>query len=102
MERITATGAKTKLDQFCKDFKSFNYLSTLKIDYIKIDGSYTRGIHENKDNQFFVDSVVKFAHGLGIYVIAESVETHEEWDVLRNLRVDGVKGYGVSQLAKWE
>lgn len=102
VERIAATGAKTGLDQFGKGFKSFNYLSTLKIDYIKIDGSYTRGINENKDNQFFVDSVVKFAHGLGIYVVAESVETREEWNVLRDLRVDGVKGYGVSQPAKWE
>ncbi|OIQ92482.1 cyclic di-GMP phosphodiesterase Gmr [mine drainage metagenome] len=101
VERIAETGARTGLDQFGKGFKSFSYLSTLKIDYVKIDGSYTRGIHENKENQFFVDSLVKFAHGLDIQVIAESVETEAEWEMLRNLRVDGVKGYGVGKPEEW-
>ncbi len=102
VECVAATGAKTGLDQVGKGFQSFNYLSTLKLDYIKIDGSYTRGIQENKDNQFFVESLAKFAHGLGIYVIAESVETIEERNTLKSLRVDGVKGYGVAQPAKWD
>ncbi len=102
VERIAETGAKTGLDQVGKGFKSFNYLSGLKINYIKIDGSYTRDIHENKENQFFVESLVKFAHGLGIFVIAESVETIEERGLLKNLRVDGVKGYGVSKPTKWD
>lgn len=102
VERVAGTGAKTGLDQVGKGFKSFNYLSTLKLDYIKVDGSYTRDINENKDNQFFVDSLVKFAHGLGISVIAESVETIEERNALKNLRVDGVKGYGVAQPEKWD
>ncbi len=102
MEQVAKTGAKTGLDQVGKGFKSFNYLSTLKLDYIKIDGSYTHGIHNNKDNQFFVDSLVKLAHGLGIYVIAESVEIQEEWDELKKLHVDGVKGYGVGKSVKWD
>ncbi len=102
VERVAETGAKTGLDQVGKGLNSFSYLSTLKLDYIKIDDSYTRGIHGNKDNQFFVNSLVKFAHDLGIYVIATSVETREEWDVFKNLGVDGVQGYGVGQPAKWD
>lgn len=102
VEQIARTGAKTGLDQVGRGFKSFDYLHKLKLDYIKIDGGYTRDIHKNKDNQFFVDSLVKFAHGHNIYVIAESVETQDEWNMLKNLRVDGVKGYGVGQPEKWE
>ncbi len=101
VERIAETGAKTGLDQVGKGFKSFSYLSTLKLDYIKIDGGFARGIQENRDNQFFVDSLVKYAHGLDIQVIAESVETREEWDMLKSLRVDGVKGYGVARPSEW-
>lgn len=100
VERVAETGAKTGLDQVGKGLSSFGYLSTLKLDYIKIDDNYTRGIHENKDNQFFIDSLVKFAHDLGIYVIATSVETKKEWDMFKNLGVDGVQGYGVGQPAK--
>ena len=102
VERIAQTGAQTGLDQVGKGFHSFNYLSELKLNYIKIDGSYARDIQGNKDNQAFVDSLVKFAHGIGLYVIAESVETIEERNMLRSLRVDGVKGYGVSKPVKWD
>jgi len=101
VERTAQFGAKTGLDQVGKGFKSFGYLSDIKIDYIKIDGSYTRGIHQDRDNQFFIDSLVKYAHGLEIQVIAESVETREEWDMLKSLKVDGVKGYGVARPADW-
>lgn len=101
VERVSALGAKTGLDQVGKGFKSFSYLAALKIDYIKIDGGYARGIHENRDNQFFVDSLVKYAHALDIQVIAESVENREEWDMLKTLRVDGVKGYGVARPEEW-
>ena len=102
VERMNESGAMTGLDQVGKGFRSFSYLSTLKLAYIKIDGSFARGIHENRDNQFFVDSLVKYAHGLDIKVIAESVETREEWDALKSLRVDGVKGYGVAKPSAWE
>ncbi|MEI8163724.1 MAG: EAL domain-containing protein [Betaproteobacteria bacterium] len=102
VERVKALGARTGLDQVGRGFKPFSYLSEIKLDYIKIDGSYTRGIDENRDNQFFVDSLVKYAHGLDIQVIAESVESRGEWNMLKALRVDGVKGYGVLKPQPWD
>lgn len=101
VEQVAKTGAKTGLDQVGRGFKPFDYLDQIKLDYIKIDGSYTRDIHNNRDNQFFVDSLVKFAHGHNILVIAESVENRDEWNMLKSLRVDGVKGYGVGQPEMW-
>ncbi len=101
IERIAETGARTGLDQFGRGFTSFDYLSTLKLDYVKIDGGFVRGIDVNKDNQIFVDSLVKIAHGLDIQVIAESVETAGERETLKSLRVDGVKGFGVRRPEPW-
>lgn len=97
IRRVGEFGAKIGLDHFGRGFSSFDYLSTVKIDYLKIDGSYIRGIPQSKDNQFFVDSVIKIAHGLDFKVIAESVETEEEWATLSALRLDGVQGYGVTK-----
>jgi len=102
IRRVAEVGAKTGIDHFGKGFTSFSYLSTLKLDYLKIDGSFIRGIHENRDNQLFVDSLVKIAHGLDIQVIAESVENAEEWATLKALRVDGAQGYGVQRPAQWD
>lgn len=97
IRRMGEFGVKIGLDHFGRGFASFDYLTTVKIDYLKIDGSYIRGIPQNRDNQFFVDSVIKIAHGLDFEVIAESVETEEEWATLSVLRLDGVQGYGVAK-----
>jgi diguanylate cyclase (GGDEF)-like protein len=96
-KRVSQYGARVGLDHFGRGFSSFGYLSTLKLDYIKIDGSYVRGILENKDNQFFIESVIKVAHGLDIKVFAVSVETEAEWDLLVGLGLDGLQGYGVGR-----
>ena len=97
IKRVLQYGTRVGLDHFGRGFSSFGYLSTLKLDYIKIDGSYVRGILENKDNQFFVESVIKVAHGLDVKVFAVSVETDAEWNLLVGLGLDGLQGYGVGR-----
>lgn len=101
IKRLNLTGARSSLDHFGKGFASYDYLSTLKLDYLKIDGSYVRGIEANKENQHFVDSVVQIAHGLDISVQAESVENAADLAVLRSLGVEAVQGYGVARPEAW-
>ncbi len=95
INRLFIYGTRVGLDHFGRGFSSFGYLSKIKLNYIKVDGSYVRGILENKDNQFFIESVAKVAHGLDIKVYAVSVENEAEWNVLLGLRVDGLQGYAV-------
>lgn len=99
IEQVGLAGARFSLDHFGRGFSSFGYLSSLKIHYLKVDGSYIHGIDQDKDDQFFVDAVIKIAHGLDIEVIAESVETQEEWNTLRSLNVNGLQGYLVGEPA---
>jgi diguanylate cyclase (GGDEF)-like protein len=93
--KMNARKTKVGLDHFGRGFASFGYLKTLKLDFIKIDGSYVQGIMDNKDNQFFIASVVNIAHSLDIKVYAVSVEGEEEWKLMGELGVDGVLGYAV-------
>ncbi|MDP2829173.1 MAG: EAL domain-containing protein [Sulfuricellaceae bacterium] len=99
IDKVSLTGAKFSLDHFGRGFSSFGYLSSLKIHYLKVDGSYIHGIDQDQDDQFFVDAVIKIAHGLDIEVIAESVETAEEWKTLQELNVYGLQGYLVGEPA---
>lgn len=92
-EKVSGLAVKISLDHFGRGFVSFGYLSNLKADYLKIDGSYIHGIDQNKENQFFVQTLAKIAHGLEIKIIAESVETQAEWEMLKSLEVDGGQGY---------
>lgn len=99
IDKVGLAGARFSLDHFGRGFSSFGYLSSLKIHYLKVDGSYIHGIEQDKDDQFFVDAVIKIAHGLDIEVIAESVETQEEWNTLQGLNVNGLQGYLVGEPA---
>lgn len=97
-ERVDALSVKVSLDHFGRGFSSFGYLSNLKVDYLKVDGSFIHGIDQNKENQFFVQTLAKIAHGLDIKIIAEFVETQQEWEMLQSMEVDGGQGYWLGEL----
>ena len=101
VEQVMPTGAKTGIEHFGRGSTSISLLASLHPDYLQIDGSFIRGIDENRDNQQFVDSIVRMAHSHDITVIAEFVETATELDMLRSLRVDGVRGYALSMPKIW-
>ncbi|GMR07186.1 MAG: LapD/MoxY N-terminal periplasmic domain-containing protein [Gammaproteobacteria bacterium] len=96
---IRETGCRFSIDHFGSSSTSFGYIKSLKVDYIKVDGSYISNINENEDSQFFISSLAKIAHGLEIQIIAEFVETREELDILKSLGIDAAQGYllGVPQ-----
>ncbi len=92
-ERVARYGARCSIDHFGRGFASFGYLSTIKAHTIKIDGSYIHGIDSDQDKRFFVQALIKTARSIDLEIIAESVERQSEWDVLREMGVDGVQGY---------
>ncbi len=95
--RLGRFGCGFGVDHCGRGFASFGYLGSLKIDYLKIDGSYIRGIGSERGNQFLVQAIARIAHEVDIKVIAEAVETVEERDTLTRLYVDGYKGYLVGK-----
>ncbi len=97
VDEIRAHGAGFGLDHFGAGFASFGYLKTLKLDYLKIDGGFLRGIEGRPDNQFFVQALADIAHGLEMQVIAEAVETEGEWAMLAGLHLDGAQGFHLAR-----
>ncbi len=93
IDRLGKFGVMFSLDHFGRSFSSLAYLKSLKIDYLKIDGSYLRTLDQNQDHQFFIQALTDIAHGLDIQVIAESVESEAVWDLLQSLNMDGAQGY---------
>jgi diguanylate cyclase (GGDEF)-like protein len=101
VNRLRTTGARSSIDHFGKGFTSFGYLCDTRIDCLKIDGSYIADIEQNKDDRFFVESVMKIAHGLDMTVIAESVESDKAAEILTTLGIDGLQGYAISEPKPW-
>lgn len=95
--RLRETGTKLSIDRFGQSTASVGYLRSLEVDYIKLDGGYTRGLAESTDRQFFVQALVGIAHGLGIQVLTEYIESERDFDMVKSLLVDGAQGYYIGR-----
>jgi diguanylate cyclase (GGDEF)-like protein len=97
IDMIHRAGSRVTVEKFGVGITSFKFFQELKPDFIKLDGSYTRDIEEEKNNQYFIRMIVDLAHRIGVNVLAECVETQEEKHVLEKLFVDGCQGYYIGK-----
>lgn len=90
-------GCEITLEHFGATTQSFSYLTQIKPDNVKIDGSFTQQLALSNENQLFVQSLINIAHNLNIKVIAELIETQQQFDMLRSLFCDYYQGYFVGK-----
>ena len=82
------------LDHYGQGFSHLGYLKSLRPNYVKIDRAYTVELKdEESDSRFFIGALCSVAHSLDITVIAEGVETEQQWEHLKKLNLDAVQGY---------
>lgn len=99
IDMIHRTGARITVEKFGTGITSFKFFRDLKPDFVKMDGSYTRHIDDDKNNQYFMRLMIDLAHRIGVNVFAESVETQEEKHMLESLFIDGTQGYYIGKPA---
>jgi diguanylate cyclase (GGDEF)-like protein len=97
IQDLQAQGARFALDDFGAGMSSFAYLKHLPVDYVKIDGSFIKGILHNPTERAMVESINQIAHVMGKQTIAEFVEDDAVLACLRAMGVDFAQGYGVGR-----
>jgi EAL domain-containing protein (putative c-di-GMP-specific phosphodiesterase class I) len=85
------------IDDFGTGFSSLSYLKRLPIDTLKIDQSFIRDLTSNQDDAALVMAIITLAHNLRLRVVAEGVETDEQWRFLHLLRCDEIQGFAFSK-----
>lgn len=93
LNQLDELGVKIALDDFGTGYSNLSYLSRLPLHYLKIDQSFVqRSLSDNNDAEI-VRAIISLSDSMGLKVVAEGIETEEQFEFLRSHRCDVGQGY---------
>lgn len=96
MKRLRELGVRLCLDDFGAGRSSLQHLTTLPVQDLKIDPSYTAGVASNSKDLKVVTHISALAHTFGLQVVAEGVESADQWELLKEAGCDLAQGYHIA------
>lgn len=93
LTELSGMGINISIDDFGTGYSSLSYIKRFDIDRLKIAKELIDNISRDKNDLHIAKAIIMMAKGLGLYTIAEGVETKEQLDLLRMLGCDEVQGY---------
>ena len=93
LAELHAAGFSTALDDFGTGYSSIGYLRQMSFDVLKIDRAFVSDAAASSSAASLVSHMIGLAHGLGLKVVCEGVETSQELNVIRDLGSDLAQGY---------
>ena len=97
MQNIRDMGCMLAIDDFGTGYSSLSYLKSLPADYIKIDRSFVANIASSADDRNIVHSTISMVRNMGMQVVAEGIETSEQYELLCHFDCDLGQGYLISR-----
>ena len=90
-------GIKLSLDDFGTGYSSITHLKNFNFDFIKIDRSFIQSAIMNEQDAALTKSIIDLAHGLNMDVVAEGIETPEQYELMKRFGCDQGQGYLMSK-----
>jgi len=93
LAELRRSGVRVAIDDFGTGYSSLGYLRELPFDTIKIDRSFVRNLESDTSAQAIVGTIVELSKRLGREIVAEGVETEEQFSILSSLDCQRVQGW---------
>jgi diguanylate cyclase (GGDEF)-like protein/PAS domain S-box-containing protein len=93
MRRLKEMGIQISIDDFGTGYSSLNYLKRFPIDTVKIDQDFVRDLSTDVSDAAIITAVIAMARALNLRVIAEGVETQEQFDFLHREKCAEMQGF---------
>lgn len=93
LTRIKELGVRIAIDDFGTGYSSLSYLTAFPVDTIKIDRSFVIGCTVHENNRIIIKAIIAMGHSLGKRIVAEGIETEEQYGLLKGYGCDEAQGY---------
>jgi diguanylate cyclase (GGDEF)-like protein len=93
LKKLRELGISVQIDDFGTGYSSLGYLNTLPIDVLKIDRTFINQLGTTDSGLEIIQTILALAHGLGMKVIAEGVETDEQMSKLESMGCEYMQGF---------
>jgi len=90
-------GVRIAIDDFGTGYSSLAYLRSLPVDTLKIDRSFVRDVTTNEDSAAIAAAIIAMSKSLRLRVVAEGVETEEQFKFLEKHHCEEVQGFLISR-----
>jgi len=97
LRTLHSKGVSIALDDFGMGYASLKHLRRFPLNRLKIDRSFVSDLLEDEDDHVIVRTIISLAHSLGLQVVAEGIETFEQYQELVKLRCDVAQGFLIAR-----
>ncbi len=93
LEKLAALGVGLSIDDFGTGYSSLEYLKDMPVSQIKIDRTFVHKMATEAGDRVIVSSIISLGRSLGLQVVAEGVENHQQLRLLQGMGCNAVQGY---------
>ena len=97
MERMIEYGIQFSLDDFGTGQSNLNYIVDMPVKIVKFDREMTQSYFANDKAKYVMDAAMHMIHGMGLEIVAEGIETEEQYNKMEEIKIDFIQGYYFSR-----
>jgi EAL domain-containing protein (putative c-di-GMP-specific phosphodiesterase class I) len=97
LTNIKKMGVRLAIDDFGTGYSSLAQIKHFPIDTLKVDRSFIRNLPQDSENRSITEAIIAMGKTLSLTVVAEGVETQDQWDFLRDHICDEMQGFYFSK-----
>ena len=97
MERMIEYGIHFSLDDFGTGQSNLNYIVDMPVKIVKFDREMSQAYFANDKAKYVMDAAIHMIHGMGMKIVAEGIETEEQYKKMEEINIDYIQGYYFSK-----